>query len=409
MIKSFFVFIALFLSNCSNSNSKYEYLEKDDSFRKKIKSGDFVKLSHGFTYFEKNNLNNDEIAVFIHGFSVPSYIWDETYYESVERGLGVIRLDLYGRGNSSNPDTIYNDQLYANQVIELLDYLNIDKKVSLVGLSNGGRVVSTIAYLYPERVKRLVYVAPGGFHDKKTAPDSRPVLQSDVDTFIEKNYSTIAKGQMSDFKYPERFKGWDERYERLLKFKGFANALISTSRNNYLLDDLNKLIGKTNIPQIFIWGDSDNVLPLDEVRLKLTLLMPKMKLYVIEDSGHLPHKEQKQSFDAIFFDEIFEIVKDEISSNEGLKILNESNAVFLDVRTYNEHKLRSIPNSILLPINELPFRIDELFKFKERQIVVYCRVGNRSEVATDYLVQNGYAAMNLLGGIEAWKGPTKRK
>ena len=46
---------------------------------------------------------------------------------------------------------------------------------------------------------------------------------------------------------------------------------------------------------------------------------------------------------------------------------------------------------------------------KKRQIVVYCRVGNRSEVATDYLVQNGYAAMNLLGGIEAWKGPTKRK
>ena len=39
---------------------------------KKIKSGDFVKLSYGFTYFEKNNLNNDEIAVFIHGFSVPS-------------------------------------------------------------------------------------------------------------------------------------------------------------------------------------------------------------------------------------------------------------------------------------------------------------------------------------------------
>ena len=101
MIKSSLVFIALFLSNCSNSNPKYEYLEKDDSFREKIKSGDFVELSHGFTYFEKNNLNNDEIAVFIHGFSVPSYIWDETYYESVERGLDVIRLDLYGRGNSS--------------------------------------------------------------------------------------------------------------------------------------------------------------------------------------------------------------------------------------------------------------------------------------------------------------------
>ena len=55
----------------------------------------------------------------------------------------------------------------------------------------------------------------------------------------------------------------------------------------------------------------------------------------------------------------------------------------------------------------MPYRIDELLKFKEQDIVVYCRVGNRSGVATDYLTQNGYTAMNLLGGIEAWRGPTK--
>ena len=100
------------------------------------------------------------------------------------------------------------------------------EKVSLIGLSNGGRVISTIANLFPERVKRLVYVAPGGFHDNKTEPDKRPVLQSDVDAFIKDNYKTIAKGQMSDFKYPERFKGWDDRYEELLKFKGFAMLLF---------------------------------------------------------------------------------------------------------------------------------------------------------------------------------------
>ena len=135
--------------------------------------------------------------------------------------------------------------------------------------------------------------------------------------------------------------------------------------------------------------------------------MPKMKLFVIEDSGHLPHMEQKQRFDAIFFDQIFGISKYEISSSSGLKIFSESKAIFLDVRTRGEHELKSIPNSLLIPINELPYRIDELLKFKEQDIVVYCRVGNRSGVATDYLTQNGYTAMNLLGGIEAWRGPTK--
>ena len=37
MIKPFFVFTLIFFSSCSNINPKYEYLEKDDSFRKKIK------------------------------------------------------------------------------------------------------------------------------------------------------------------------------------------------------------------------------------------------------------------------------------------------------------------------------------------------------------------------------------
>ncbi|GIS56607.1 MAG: hypothetical protein CM1200mP1_05450 [Candidatus Neomarinimicrobiota bacterium] len=125
----------------------------------------FSLLTHGYTYYEFDNLNNEEIIVLVHGFSVPSYIWDETYYESIKRGYGVLRMDLFGRGYSDNPDVIYNDNLYANQVLELLDELNIDKKINLVGLSNGGKIVSKIAENNSDRIKRLIYVAPAGFQN----------------------------------------------------------------------------------------------------------------------------------------------------------------------------------------------------------------------------------------------------
>ena len=113
-----------------------------DAFRSSISTGHFVKLSNGYTYYEVNNIEKDELIVLVHGFSVPSYIWDETYFELIKRGFGVIRLDLYGRGYSDNPDLIYNDQLYASQVVELLNKLEVTQKVNLVGLSNGGRVIS---------------------------------------------------------------------------------------------------------------------------------------------------------------------------------------------------------------------------------------------------------------------------
>jgi pimeloyl-ACP methyl ester carboxylesterase len=228
-----------------------------------------------------------------------------TYNEAKGRGYGVIKLDLYGRGYSDNPDIIYNDRLFGDQVIELLDSLKINKKITLVGLSNGGRVISNIASRYYNRIEKLIYVSPSGFHDKNKAPDKSKVTDKEVDDFIKEKFPTLAKGQLSDFKYPENFAGiWDLKYEELLKYKGFARAILSTAKNNYLLDEVNSKIGKTDLPVFAIWGDSDAVLPFEEIENKILKIMPKLKLFIIEDSGHLPHMEQTNTFNRIFFDKI---------------------------------------------------------------------------------------------------------
>lgn len=298
-------FIVLFFSiACFKTSEKYEYIEKNDAFRKTIKSGHFSSLSKGYTYYEFENLEDDDLIVLIHGFSVPSYIWDETYYESIKRGYGVLRLDLYGRGYSDNPNLAYTNELYADQVIELLDKLNIDKKINLVGLSNGGRVISKIAENNSHRIKRLIYVSPSGFHDSNSYPDTSEVKEDQVASFISNRYATIARGQLDDFKEPSKFKGWDTKYEELLKYKGFARALISTTKNNYSLDVINQKIGRSSLPQYAIWGDHDNVLPLNKVKDKISRIMPNLKLFVIKDSGHLPHKEQFNDFNDVFYNKI---------------------------------------------------------------------------------------------------------
>jgi len=243
-MKKLWLIISIIFISCSSPAVKYEYIVKNDAFRKSINSGYFSLLSKGYTYYEYNNLSHEEIIVLIHGFSVPSYIWDETYYESVKRGYSVLRMDLFGRGYSDNPDVLYNDELYANQVLELLDELKIDKKINLVGLSNGGRVVSKIAENNSDRIKRLIYVAPAGFHNSKLKPDTTEITEDEIASFISDRYKTIAKGQLEDFKEPSKFKGWDTKYESLLKYKGFARALISTTKNNYSLFKSDKILLK---------------------------------------------------------------------------------------------------------------------------------------------------------------------
>ena len=296
---NYFPFIIFFVS-CQFNN--YETVDKNIRFREKIQTGNFIKLSKGHTYYEIDNQKSLKTLVFIHGFSVPSYIWDDTYYSASEKGYKVLRLDLYGRGYSSNLDIDYTDDLLANQVIELLEELNI-KKATLLGLSNGGRVISKIAYLKPELVEKLIYVSASSFKDHNPT-ENKSVSGKEINNFIKNNYPTISKGQLLDFKYPENFKGWDNKYENLLQYEGFARALISTRKNHVNLDTENSFINGSEIPFYTIWGDSDSAVVYNEFKDKLNKLMPRRKEYFVSESGHLPNMENKEEFENLLFNQI---------------------------------------------------------------------------------------------------------
>ena len=294
----FSLIIISFFFSCSNPN--YENVLKDDSFRKTINSGNFAELSNGFTYYNIDNRFNENTLVFIHGFSVPSYIWEKTYNSAKEKGFKVIKLDLYGRGFSDNPDLDYTDELFANQVIELLQELQITN-ATFLGLSNGGRVISKLADIKPNMVEKLVYVSASSFNNHKNTAD-KIVSKDEINEFIKNRYPTISSGQLSDFKYPENYPLWDDKYEELLKFKGFARALISTVKNHRNLDLENKEISDSNKKVYTIWGDSDSVVVYNDIKEKLNKLMPNRFEYIVPNSGHLPHIENQIDFERYLFD-----------------------------------------------------------------------------------------------------------
>ena len=294
----FSLIIISFLFSCSNPN--YEYVLKDDAFRKTIKTGNFRELTNGYTYYQIENRFNENTLVFIHGFSVPSYIWDKTYNTAKEKGFKVVKLDLYGRGFSDNPDIDYTDELFANQVIELLQELEI-KKATFLGLSNGGRVISKLADLKPNMIEKLVYVSASSFNSHENNVN-KSVSKEEVNAFIKNRYPTISSGQLSDFKYPENYPLWDDKYEELLKFKGFARALISTVKNHKNLDLENKEISDSNKKVYTIWGDSDSVVIFNNIKGKLNKLLPNRFEYTVTNSGHLPHIENQSDFEKYLFE-----------------------------------------------------------------------------------------------------------
>ena len=93
-----------------------------------------------------------------------------------------------------------------------------------------------------------------------------------------------------------------------------------------------------------------------------------------------------------------------ISSEESLKVISDYNYRFLDVRTDGEYSDGHIPNSIHIPLQEIQSRISEIEKIKDKKIIVYCRSGARSSMASKTLLKEGFDVSNLTGGIMSWKG-----
>ena len=300
-----FTFVSLLIACRPTSQNKYELLNKDDAFRAEISTrakGSFVELSEGYTYYREANKNSQKSTVIlVHGFSVPSYIWENTYGALIENGFHVVVLDLYGRGFSDNPDTDYTDRLMANQVLELINHLNITQ-AHLVGLSNGGRIISQAAVLQPQLIQSLIYVSSNSFEDIEATKDVS-VSTDEIAEFISR-YPAIALGQLDDFFDPTQFPNWPEKYTALQQYKGFAQALISTRKNHTTMDVIHQKINDLNLPVYTIWGVADQVVVYDEFKDKLQRLLPNRQEFFIEQSAHLPQMENEIAFEKLLITEI---------------------------------------------------------------------------------------------------------
>ena len=169
------LFFGLVFCACTTNTQPYESVEKNQKFREVVaqeENGEYVLLSKGYTYFEEANPDSSEgTVVLVHGFSVPSYIWEVTFNTLKEKGYRVVMMDLFGRGNSDNPDLPQTDALRAQQVLDLMNALGIEKAI-LAGLSNGGRIISKMAAMDASKIEALFYVSSSSFLDYEKQTDT---------------------------------------------------------------------------------------------------------------------------------------------------------------------------------------------------------------------------------------------
>ena len=93
----------------------------------------------------------------------------------------------------------------------------------------------------------------------------------------------------------------------------------------------------------------------------------------------------------------------EVTSRQAAELIRSANPLVLDVRTRQEYARGHLPDSVLIPVQELAQRVGEISGDRDRQVLIYCATGNRSTVAAKILLEAGFdQVVNMRDGIAGW-------
>lgn len=271
-----------------------EIKDLNDETRKNA-TGSFIQLADGVTHYELGGNESNEVAILIHGFSVPYFIYDPTFKFLTESSFRVLRYDLFGRGFSDRPASRYDIRLFVDQLSGLLDALRFTRPVSLIGLSLGGIIAATFTVQHPERVNKLVLIDPAGAKPISLSPVLRiakqPIVAETILALV--GSEVLIKSFAKDFFDPALVDHFMSQYKVQMEFKGFQRAILSTIRHGMLgsFIDTYKALGKMDKRVMLLWGRDDMTVPFEH-SFDLRAAMPSVEFHAFENCGHIPHYEK---------------------------------------------------------------------------------------------------------------------
>lgn len=94
----------------------------------------------------------------------------------------------------------------------------------------------------------------------------------------------------------------------------------------------------------------------------------------------------------------------DIAPRDAVSMLRgASDVMLLDCRTPEEVEIASIEGATVVPMQEIPQRVDELEPHREKAVLVFCHAGVRSRRVASWLREQGFeGARSIVGGIDRW-------
>jgi 2-hydroxy-6-oxonona-2,4-dienedioate hydrolase len=248
---------------------------------------------YGIRYLDYDNIphktNDDEnFLILLHGIGASAERW-MLVAPALSKHFRVIVPDIIGFGYSDKPTVEYTIDFFMDFLGGFLENLHIHTP-NIIGSSLGGYLATEFAIRFNTRVKKLILAAPAGIMRSSTNVLDQyimaalyPTYENALRAFMDMAFdpSVVTEKTVRDF--VNRMRLPNAKY-------AFMSTLLGMRDGPKLSDRLSKILA----PTLLIWGDKDNMIPL-QYSTEYTKI-PGSSLIVMNDCGHTPYVENPVVF-----------------------------------------------------------------------------------------------------------------
>lgn len=232
------------------------------------------------------------VIVLLHGFGSSLHTW-EAWSAELSKRHRTIRFDLPGAGlTGADPRGDYTDLRAVEILNALLDGLGV-RRATVLGHSMGGRIAWRFAAERPERVERLVLMAPDGFANPAYPQYGRstevPLMARLMQYTMPRSLVRISLAPA--FADPAVMNdALAARYHDMLRAPGVRAALLDRMAQT-VLQEPEPFLRRIGAPVLLLWGERDAMIPVANAQDYLRAL-PDARLAVPPGVGpHIPQEE----------------------------------------------------------------------------------------------------------------------
>ena len=256
-----------------------------------------TKKISGFTV-AYDDLGEGYPVIFLHGFPFNKSMWSEQHIMA-QYNIRIIAPDLRGFGNSHDDSYELSMDLFADDLIELMNVLLLEK-VAVCGLSMGGYIALNAIKRYPKRFSALILCDTQCNTDTEEGKAKR---YKSIEFIKSNGLSDFTETFIKNALHPASFSQKPELVTNLMKMmlsnseNAYTRGLKSLAERKETCSNLDQI----DVPALVICGSDDSLTPVSKSQYLHEQIIGS-RISIIQNAGHISNMEQPEIYNQILLD-----------------------------------------------------------------------------------------------------------